>query len=214
MTFFLVLTAAGLAGLGLMAVPGVRGRHGARAGRVAGTKLAPRSHALPRAPHAPHAAAHALHAAHGAARAPHVASSRISHFLLEPRPIFSVLALTGAVGDVLAETFGLPFAASLVLALAAGLLMERLVLRRIFDLALRFQGRETTPLAGLVMDESVAVTPFRNGRGIVQVVRDGQSIQLSARLAADQPPLEVRVGTRLRIQEVDSSLQRVTVSLM
>ena len=64
------------------------------------------------------------------------------------------------------------------------------------------------------MSEATAVTPFRGGRGLVSVVRDGRLVQFSARLIDTQASLPVRVGDRLRIEDVDAARERVTVSVL
>jgi hypothetical protein len=64
------------------------------------------------------------------------------------------------------------------------------------------------------MSEATAVTPFRGGRGVVSVVREGRLVQFSARLIEAQTSLPVRVGDRLRIEDVESARERVTVSVV
>jgi len=65
-----------------------------------------------------------------------------------------------------------------------------------------------------VAEDARAVSEFRNGRGIVEAVRDGRSIQLVALLVENQRSLPVRVGERMKIVSVDADRQRVTVSLI
>jgi hypothetical protein len=72
----------------------------------------------------------------------------------------------------------------------------------------------STPLDSLLFAEALAVMPFRNGRGLVSTVRDGRSVQLVAELRQDQAMLPVKVGARLRIEDVDASRERVTVSVL
>jgi hypothetical protein len=64
-----------------------------------------------------------------------------------------------------------------------------------------------------VLEEAKAVTPFRNGRGVVAVVRDGRMVQFSARLVERQSPVQVGVGDRLLVEDVDSGRERLTVSV-
>ena len=75
------------------------------------------------------------------------------------------------------------------------------------------EGQPSAPLEELVMDEAEAVTPFTNGRGIVQVVRDGRLVQFSAHLPAEQATMPVRVGDKLRVEDVDAEKERLTVTL-
>jgi hypothetical protein len=60
----------------------------------------------------------------------------------------------------------------------------------------------------------MAVVDFRNGRGIVSTNREGRIVQLRASLSQDQASQAVKVGDRLRIEEVDGPNERVTVSVM
>jgi hypothetical protein len=75
------------------------------------------------------------------------------------------------------------------------------------------QGAACTPLEQLVLSEAQAVVPFRNGRGLVSLLRDGRRVQLAASLRKDQLALPVRVGDRLIIEEVDAARERVTVTI-
>ncbi|MGH7294202.1 MAG: hypothetical protein ACRELB_04685, partial [Polyangiaceae bacterium] len=65
-----------------------------------------------------------------------------------------------------------------------------------------------------LLAEATAVVPFRNGRGIVSVVRDGRTVQLAATLREDHAALPVKVGDRLRVEDVDAPRERVTVSIL
>jgi hypothetical protein len=91
---------------------------------------------------------------------------------------------------------------------------EAFLMKPLARLVSGFQGRPSTPLVCLAAEPARAVTAFANGRGMVEVVRDGRAIQLVASLVPDQRALPVRVGERLRIVEVDADTQRVTVSLV
>jgi hypothetical protein len=78
----------------------------------------------------------------------------------------------------------------------------------------RFQGTPSTSIDQLVLKEAVAVTPFRNQKGIVRVEHEGRLVQLSAELTEADAILEVKVGDRLLIETVDPAKQRVTVSVV
>jgi len=80
----------------------------------------------------------------------------------------------------------------------------------VFLLVRRFRGRPVGPLEGLACEEARAVTPFRNGRGVVAVTRHGREVQLSARLV--EPAVPVKVGDRLRVVDVEVSAERLWVS--
>ncbi|MGH7329956.1 MAG: hypothetical protein ACREJX_16545, partial [Polyangiaceae bacterium] len=106
---------------------------------------------------------------------------RPSHlwFIPSPRAICSVLALYGAFGNALlrAAHFS-PLAAALVAAVPA-ILVEKFAVTPLWRLLFRFQGQPSSPLEELILAEAKAVTPFRNGRGMVSLVRDGMMVQFS-----------------------------------
>ncbi|WP_375772425.1 hypothetical protein NR798_16560 [Archangium gephyra] len=192
MLFFLIVMCVGLVGLSAMAIPGVF-HHGLGHGSGHVT--------------------HVTHVTHHGHAVPGSDSGHgFMHFLPEPRLLFSLLALYGAFGNVLALTLS-SFWLVALLALLPALLVERFVLAPLWTLAFRFQGRPSSPLPALLMEDARAVTPFRNGKGLVRVIRDGRSVQLSARLVDGQSMLPVRVGDKLRIEEIDPENERVTVSL-
>ena len=91
------------------------------------------------------------------------------------------------------------------------LLVERALVRPLWNVLFRIQAPACSPLKQLVLDE--AVVPFRNGRGMVSTVRDGRRVQLVAYLRKEQGALPVKVGDRLLIEEVDAAQERVTVSI-
>ncbi|MGZ3460834.1 MAG: hypothetical protein ACXU86_20295, partial [Archangium sp.] len=190
MLFFLILMCVGLVGLVGMALPGVFRHGGGHSVHGGGHSVHGGGHGAHLGHHASlshgHTAAHPVHA-HGHPSSGHAASGSkggqgLAHFLPEPRLVLSVLALYGAFGNVLERVFQFPFWVSALVALLPALLVERLVLGPLWRLALEFQGRPSSPLGALVLEEARAVTAFRNGRGLVEVIRDGRSVQLSARL--------------------------------
>lgn len=99
------------------------------------------------------------------------------------------------------------------MAAVPALLVESFLVRPIWNLLFRFQGRPSSPLETLLMSKAQAVVPFRNGRGIVSVVRDGRVVQLTATLRDNHVSLPVKVGDVLRIEDVDARRERVTVSV-
>ena len=123
-------------------------------------------------------------------------------------------ALYGAFGNALVRAAHLTTARAALLAIGPTLLVEWLLVRPLWNLLFRFQGEASAPLEALVMSEAEAVVPFRNGRGIVSTVRDGRRVQLPARLCDAQAALPVKVGDRLRIEDVDARRERVTVSVI
>jgi hypothetical protein len=92
-------------------------------------------------------------------------------------------------------------------------LLERYAVTPLWNEMLQFQGEPCSPLEYLLLQEAEAVTPFRNGRGVVQVERDGRLVQFSAHLPAAQATMPVQVGDKLRIEEVDEKNERVVVTL-
>src|SRR5579871_5873316 len=187
MTIFLASMILGLAGMALMALPGFA-RHG-----HAGT--------------APHGIGHlghgAVQAGHGATHAPgvHVAGTGAGHGshgaartdagqtgaglfwrLPSPRVIFSLMTLFGAFGYALVGAAHVAPLPAGLLAVIPALLVERFAVTPLWNLLFRFQGTPCASLEELTMTEAKAVTPFRNGRGLVSVVRDGRLVQLRAEL--------------------------------
>lgn len=203
---FLVLMVVGLVGLGVMALPalgrhggvghGLRGVHALRVGHVA--RLATVRGVVN--------ASHAL--AHTGTR-----TATMTRFLPSPRLVFSLLALYGAFGNVLVAAHLPAWTAALVATVPAGI-VERFAVTPLWRTLFRFERQASGPLEELVMSEATAVTAFRGGRGVVSVVRDGRLVQFSARLIAADANLPVRVGDRLRIEDVEPARERVTVSVL
>ena len=142
-----------------------------------------------------------------------VAPGGMTRFLPSPRAVFSVLALYGAFGNALVEAAHLPVWAAAVAALVPALLVERFVIAPVWNMLFRFQAAPSAPLEALLFGEARAVTPFRNGKGIVSVVREGRLVQLAARLPEAQARRPVKVGDRLIVEDVDPSIERLTVSI-
>ena len=224
---FLTLMVVGLVGLGVMAMPILGGRAHA--------------HLSPGAPTVGHAVGAAMgHGAHsigaaaargggGAATSSSLGSRAAGasetlpadaqvgrgrlRLLPSPRAMFSVLALYGAFGNALVHAAHLEVGLAALIALVPALLIEWFLVRPLWSLLFRFQGHPSTPLEELVLAEARAVVPFRNGRGIVSTVRDGRLVQLAARLRDDEASVPVKVGDRLRIEDVDAARERLTVSI-
>lgn len=216
---FLILMVVGLAGLAMMAVPAfgkhggaIRGGHALHAANVA--KLAPIQ-----------AASAALTQAGATAGAGHLAQPDAStalvpqhgasllRFVPSPRLVFSLLALYGAFGNALLRAVHLAPAWAALAAILPAAAVERFVVTPVWRLMFRFQGQPSRPLAEIVLSEATAVTAFRNGRGIVSVIRDGRSVQFSARLIDAQLSQPIRVGDRLRVEDLDPKRERLTVSV-
>jgi len=226
---FLIMMVIGLVGLAMMAIPafarhgaapsthghaGAHG-HGAAGGHLPGHAPAVGPRALV-APHANPTPAAATQSNPTQEMLPAAVASRagIVRWLPSPRAVFTVLALYGAFGNVAIEAFHLTAVLAALAAVIPALLVERLAVRPLWNLVFRFQGRPSAPLEQLILSDAVAVVPFRNGRGIVSTNREGRIVQLAARLCDDQAALPVKVGDRLRIEDVDARNERVTVSVI
>jgi hypothetical protein len=150
------------------------------------------------------------HSTHG------VSFERGATWLLSaPRILFSVLLGLGATGLATGPVLGGVVQA--VAAVAGGLLFERLIITPIWNVAMKFESTPSLTLESTLMDEATAVTNFdRNGEGIVSIELNGQIIQILAKLRSDDRLLGsgVRAGQRVRIEEVDSSRNRCTVSVL
>lgn len=218
---FLIFMVIGLVGLAMMAIPAFA-RHGTHApaqghlpahgafhghghGHVLGAAHAPAL--LPAPGHAPH---HGIVPATTAAPA----SSGIVRWLPSPRGVFTALALYGAFGNALVEAFHLSPLVAALAAVLPTLLVERYAVRPLWNLIFKLQAHPTASLEHLILGEATAVVPFRNGRGIVSTNREGRVVQLRACLCAEQVSQPVKVGDRLRIEDVDAEHERVTVSVI
>lgn len=224
---FLLLLVIGLVGLAAMALPAFGHSHGALSGHGAhGVGHAAHgglSHGTGQVAHG--SGAHASGSATAALNGPNargalaqllpadVARREGFHLLPSPRAIFSVLSLYGAFGNACVHAFHLPFAIAAIAAAVPALLVERLLVRPLWNLVFRLEAPQCSPLEQLVFSEAQAVTAFRNGRGMISALRDGRRVQLVASLRQDQQALPVRVGERLLIEDVDAANERVTVSL-
>lgn len=214
---------AGLVGLFLMALPafarhGGAHAHGGRAllGRGAMPRLPGRSGGGSGTALVASQAGAAVRAASAGQEVSQTGgpATRLLRFVPSPRAICSVLALYGAFGNALIHAAHLRFSTAALVGVAPALLVEYLVVRPVWNLLFRFQGQPSSPLEALLLSEARAVVPFRNGRGLVSVVRDGRVVQLAATLRDDHSALPVKVGDRLRIEDVDGPRERVTVSVV
>jgi hypothetical protein len=173
--------------------------------------------------HAGHA--HAGHAhsseAHGAAvlaaRHSGARGSSASRVLalLSPRVAFSVLVGFGATGLLLRGVLSEP--APLAAALGGGLAIEWLLVAPVWRFFFRFASAPAQTLESVVSDEARAVTSFdADGHGLVAVELDGQVVQLLATLNASERSAarNVRAGDRLRIEAVDDTRNRCTVTYL
>ena len=192
---FLIIMVSGLAGMLVMALPGFF------------------SHGHSGHGHAGHG--HGAHSSHAAAHGGKmtVQPNGALRLVPQPRTILSLTALYGAFGLLLEQTAQWSVWPAALGAVVPAVMVERFILRPLWSWAMRFQGVPSSALESLVLDDARAVTHFRNGKGLVSVVRDGREVQLSARLSPEHAGLLVKTGDRLRIEDVDAEAERVTVSV-
>ncbi len=136
--------------------------------------------------------------------------------LISPRILFSLALGFGAAGELVSPILpGGVFRA--VAALAGALLFERFLVTPLWNFTMRFASQPALTLESAIEDEATAVTSFdANGQGIVSVEVDGQIVQVLATLLPADRSLGVRVraGQRVRIEDVNASAGRCTVSLI
>jgi len=135
--------------------------------------------------------------------------------LLQPRVAFSMLVGFGAAGLLLRPMLAEP--ALLIAALGAGVAFEWLLVAPLWRFLFRFASSPAVTLESVVTDEARAVTSFdANGHGLVAVELDGQVVQLLATLnpAERATARKVRAGDRLRIEAVDDTRNRCTVTYL
>ncbi len=231
---FLIIMVAGLIGLLLMALPGMQ-QHGhagiaphiappvhggLQIGHSAGAHGASQAltgahgaHALPQGTGAAHGHAMPATQASGGAQAPETPGGfELARMIPSPRAIFSMLMLFGAFGYALLPLVHLWQIAALI-ALIPAWGIEYFAIRPLWNAMFQFQGKPTAPIEALVTCDATAVTPFRNGKGLVSVEHNGQIVQFSARLQESHANVPVKVGDTLCVEEVDPANQRMLVSV-
>jgi hypothetical protein len=213
-TFSLAL---GGIGLGTMAVAGLGSRgHGEHGGGHSGGAhhLGGAGHAHIGHGHAPATGSHHHDVADiRALQAPGI--GRGLGALVSPRIIFSFLVGFGAGGVLLRNTIGGIFL--FAGALAAGVLLERLLVAPLWRFAHRFESSPALTLESSITDDAHAVSSFdARGQGLVAIELDGQVVQVLGTLRSEdlQAGVRVRAGDRLRIEAVDGARNRCTVSYL
>jgi len=123
---------------------------------------------------------------------------------VSPLDLCSILLGAGLVGFVLQRTMA--GNTLYLLAFLGGLLFDLAITRSMMALAFRFAGTPSLGLEGAVAQPVKAVTGFdHDGKGLVELILDGQSRQLLATLdvAEVQAGTAVHRGDALMILEVD-----------
>lgn len=132
---------------------------------------------------------------------------------LSPRVLFNFLVGFGATGMVVERLVGPVLA--LPIAIVGGVAFEALIVRPLFNSLFRFESSPAQTLESALMSEGRAVTGFdAKGNGLISVELGGEVVQvlgtqLSAELATG---VRIRAGDSVRIEEVDSTRNRCTVS--
>lgn len=206
MNLYLTSLAIGGVGLAVMAVSGfMHGGHAGHAGH--GGDAGHGGHAGHGGAH--HGDSHGGHGSHGDHS---VAQSLLA--LMSPRVLFSVALGLGTTGVVLRPALIEPllFAA----ALAGGIFFERLLVGPVWNFLFRFESRPALTLESATGGDATAVSAFdANGQGLIALEVDGQMVQLLGTLRASDREMRVpvRVGTKLRVEDVDAARHRCTVSV-
>jgi hypothetical protein len=146
------------------------------------------------------------------------ASAGLKSMLLSiasPRTLFSLLVGFGLTGVV-----ARPFVGGILLvllALVGAAVFERALVRPLWQYLFRFASNPAVTLEDSLMSEAHATSGFdENGQGLVALEVDGQIVQCLGTLQPDDRALGVRVhaGDVLRVEDVDSTRNRCTVSFV
>jgi hypothetical protein len=136
-----------------------------------------------------------------------------SFSLLSPVTIFSFMIGAGLVGTLLGPL--LPVALVIYAAILGALVFNFGFTLQIMKLVLRFAGKPSEGLEGLVSEVVVAETAFdAEGKGLVKATLDGQTIQILAHLDPTDvhKGLSVARGESVTILEVDGKSNRCRVT--
>jgi hypothetical protein len=132
---------------------------------------------------------------------------------LSPRVLFNFLVGFGATGLIVERLVG-PFLA-LPIAIVGGIAFEAFVVRPIFNSLFRFESQPAQTLESALMSEGRAVTGFdANGNGLISLELGGELVQvLGTQLNEERAAgVRIRAGDIVRIEEVDDTRNRCTVS--
>jgi hypothetical protein len=226
MDLYIFCVVLGAAGMAAMAFLGFTSSHGGGhhthdtaghemhgIGGSHGHAAAPH-HALPHSPPS-HTIEHISGKPHSIVSGQAVPHSWTSHVLswLSPRVLFNFLVGFGATGLVMERLVGPVLA--LPVAVLGGIGFEALIVRPIFNSLFRFESQPAQTLESALMSEGRAVTGFdANGNGLVAIELGGEVVQvLGTQLTEDRKSgARIRTGDMVRIEEVDSTRNRCTVS--
>jgi hypothetical protein len=127
--------------------------------------------------------------------------------------MFNFLVGFGATGLIVERLVGPVFA--LPIAALGGMGFEAFIVRPLFNSLFRFESQPAQTLESALMSEGRAVTGFdANGNGLIALELGGEVVQvLGTQLIGDrQAGVRIRAGDIVRIEEVDDSRNRCTVS--
>jgi hypothetical protein len=229
MDLYIFCVVLGAAGMAAMAFLGFASSHGGShqghdtAGHEAHGIGAPHVHAIAPSHGISHGAAHAhavshagghLHAHNHAAPQAHTDGWKASLWSwLSPRVLFNFLVGFGATGLLVERLVGPVLA--LPIAVVGGVAFETLVVRPIFNSLFRFESSPAQTLESALMSEGRAVTGFDSrGNGLISLELGGEVVQvLGTQLSLERASgVRIRAGDIVRIEEVDSTRNRCTVS--
>ncbi len=214
--FAVILGAAGMAAMAFLGFTSSHGGahhgHDTSGHEVHGVAHLP-SHAHEISHGVAHAHAHAPTHSHAAPHAHHDGwrSSILSWF--SPRVLFNFLVGFGATGLIVERLVG-PMLA-LPIAVVGGVAFEAFIVRPIFNSLFRFESRPAQTLESALMSEGRAVTGFDpRGNGLISLELGGEVVQvLGTQLSQERASgVRIRAGDAVRIEEVDSTRNRCTVS--
>ena len=131
--------------------------------------------------------------------------------LLSPRLLFSVAVGIGISGLIARSLTPEPLTA--LIALAGGVLFEKILVGPVWKLLFRFESRPARTIESAVMEDAQAVMDFdATGQGLVSIELDGQIVQLLGTLIPEERHRRIRRGDLLRVEDVDAGRNRCTVS--
>ena len=133
-------------------------------------------------------------------------------WLPNPRMLFSLTAMFGVSGYIFTKTLHLSPIMAALAAVGPAILFEVLIFAPLWSAMMKLGGPPSTPLINLVEVNGKAVTPFRNGKGIIEVDRDGRAVQFTAYLQEASSDLKIAVNDIVRVVDVDESKERLYVT--
>jgi hypothetical protein len=159
---------------------------------------------------------HASHASHVGSRAAASHAGGLKSALISlasPRTLFSLLVGFGLTGVV-----ARPFLGGVILvavAVLGAIVFERALVEPLWRFLFRFASNPASTLEDSLMGEARATSGFDgNGQGLVSLEVDGQIVQCLGTLRPNDLALgvHVRAGDVLRVEDVDATRNRCTVS--